>query len=63
MEDLREEYRRAYEAWTAQLEQLHTVLLDGARLGPPQLKGLLNREAKAKEQYDEVRRRLLGLSE
>jgi hypothetical protein len=63
MEDVNEEYRRAYEAWTAQLSDLHAVLLNGKRLEPPKLKALLNREARAKENYDEARRRLLGLGE
>jgi hypothetical protein len=63
MENVNEEYRRAYEAWTTQLSGLHAVLLDGKRLEPPKLKALLNREARAKESYDEARRRLLGLGE
>ena len=63
MDDLRSDYRSAYDAWVAELVRLHSVLLDGERLEPPKLKGLLNREARAKEAYDEARRRLLGLSE
>ena len=63
MEDLRTDYRSAYDAWMAELARLHSILLDGERLEPPKLKGLLNREARAKETYDEARRRLLGLSE
>ena len=62
MDDVKQEYRRAYEDWQAQLLAMHRVLLDGERLEPPKLKGLLNREARAKERYDEARRRLLGLS-
>jgi hypothetical protein len=54
-------YREAWEAWNKQLEQLHRVFLDGERMRPDQLKGLLNREARAKEKYDEARLRLLGL--
>ena len=61
MDDVRSEYWEAYKAWTAQLEQLHSVLLEGQRLEPPKLKGLLNREAHAKERYDAARRRLLGI--
>lgn len=57
----REEYRRAYEAWRTQLETLHRVLLDGERMEPPKLKGLLNREARAKARYDAAREALLGL--
>ncbi|MEO7665858.1 MAG: hypothetical protein ABIU97_02365 [Dehalococcoidia bacterium] len=63
MDDLREEYRQALDAWQAELKRLHPVLLDGTRLEPPKLKGLLNREARAKERYDDARRRLLGISE
>ena len=61
-EDEKEEYRKAYEAWTKHVRDLHGVLLDGQRLEPPKLKGLLNREARAKERYDAARRKLLGLS-
>ena len=57
------EYRQAYKDWTEQLEAVHRLLLDGERLEPPKLKGLLNREARAKERYDMARRRLLGISE
>jgi hypothetical protein len=63
VDDLREEYRQALDAWRAELERLHPVLLDGTRLEPPKLKGLLNREARAKERYDTARKRLLGISE
>jgi hypothetical protein len=31
-------------------------------MDPPRLKGLLNREARAKARYDEARLRLLGLA-
>ncbi len=61
-EDDKEEYRQAYEAWTKHVQDLHGVLLDGQRLEPPKLKGLLNREARAKARYDIARRKLLGLS-
>ena len=63
MADLKQEYIAAYDAWRGQLEDVHRVLLDGQRLEPPKLKGLLNREARAKERYDMARRQLLGLSE
>ena len=56
-----ESYRAALAAWHKQLEGLHAVLLDGESLGPPQLKGLLNREARAKERYDAERFKLLGI--
>ena len=63
MEDVKEEYRSAYAAWTSQLADLHKVLLDGERLDPIKLKGLLNREVRAKERYDLARKRLLGISD
>jgi hypothetical protein len=63
MEDTKREYRDAYEAWQAQVQTLHGVLLDGQRLDPPKLKALLNREARTKERYDAARRALLGLSD
>lgn len=56
-------YREAYEAWRKQLDHLHRVFLDGEPLRPDQMKGLLNREARAKEKYDEARLRLLGLDQ
>jgi len=55
------EYIEAYRAWQAQLLALHRVVLEGQRIDPPRLKGLLNREVRAKEKYEEARRRLLGL--
>jgi hypothetical protein len=55
------EYREAYDAWQEQLETLHRVFLNGERLDPPKLKGLLNREARAKERYDAARLALLGI--
>ena len=63
MEETKTEYREAYEDWKRQLEGIHRVLLEGERLDPPKLKGLLNREARAKERYDAARRRLLGISD
>ncbi len=59
--DRQQEYRRAYQAWQKQLDSLHRVVLDGETLEPPKLKGLLNREARAKERYDAAREALLGL--
>ncbi len=55
------EYRDAWEAWQRQLTRMHEVFLDGEPLGPPQLKGLLNREARAKQRYDAAREALLGI--
>jgi hypothetical protein len=55
------EYRQAYEAWQEQLGALHRYFLEGEALEPPKVKGLLNREARAKERYDAARLALLGL--
>jgi hypothetical protein len=60
--DAKQEYIEAYRTWVNHLEALHEVLLEGRRLEPPKLKGLLNREARSKERYDRARRQLLGLS-
>ena len=60
--DRQQEYQRAYQAWQQQLDSLHRVVLDGEKLEPPKLKGLLNREARAKERYDAAREALLGLN-
>jgi len=54
-------YRAAWDDWQKQLEHVHRVLLDGEPLTPERFKGLLNREARAKDRYDAARLRLLGL--
>lgn len=54
-------YRAAWDDWQKQLEHVHRVLLDDEPLTPERFKGLLNREARAKERYDAARLRLLGL--
>ena len=59
--DPKQAYRDAYEQWQKHLLGVHALLLDGQRLPPEQIKGLLNREARAKERYDAARRRLLGI--
>lgn len=58
---MRQEYLAAYDDWQKQLADLHAVLLEGRRTDPARLKGLLNREARAKERYDAARLRLLGI--
>ena len=63
MEDNKQAYLQAYKTWHEHLMDVHRVLLEGQRLEPPKLKGLLNREARSKDRYDEARRRLLGLSD
>jgi hypothetical protein len=55
--------RAEYEDWQAQLAKVHAFFLEGQRLPPPEIKGMLNRESRAKERYDAARRRLLGLEE
>ena len=60
-EQTRQDYLAAYRGWMEQISGVHKVLLEGERLVPPQLKGLLNREARAKLRYDAARRRLLGI--
>ena len=57
----RRQYLQAYTAWQEQLLALHRVLLEGEPMDPPRLKGLLSRESRAKDRYDEARLRLLGL--
>ncbi|MGD9934512.1 MAG: hypothetical protein AB7T37_12460 [Dehalococcoidia bacterium] len=57
------DYREAWDAWQKQIEHVHRVLLDGESARPDALKGLLNREARAKERYDAARSRLLGIDE
>lgn len=54
-------YREAWQRWQTQLQTLHNVFLAGQPLDPPRLKGLLNREARAKAVYDTARLRLLGI--
>ena len=56
-------YRSAWEAWIKQVEHVHRVFLESEPLGPAQIKGLLNREARAKEAYDAARLGLLGLQD
>ncbi len=61
--DRQTEYREAWDAWQRQLRRLHDVFLDGERMPPPQLKGLLNREARSKQRYDDARSALLGIGQ
>lgn len=61
-EERREAYLKAYDDWQKQLLDLHAVFLDGTKtLIGDQFKGLLNREARAKERYDQARLALLGI--
>lgn len=62
-EERRKAYLSAYEDWQKKLQDLHEVFLDGARTPVgDQFKGLLNREARAKEKYDLARLELLGIA-
>jgi len=54
-------YHEAWEAWRRQIDHVHRMFFEGEALRPDQVKGLLNREARAKEKYDAARRRLLGI--
>jgi hypothetical protein len=61
-DERRAAYLEAYDDWQRKLGELHEVLLDGTRTPVgDQWKGLLNREARAKEKYDAARASLLGL--
>ena len=60
-DDVKEDYRQAWERWQQQIAGVHTLLLDGEPLRPDQIKGLLNREERAHQRYEEARRRLLGV--
>ena len=60
-DEAKQEYREALDRWQEQLERVHALLLDGERIPPDQIKGLLGREARAKERYDAARRELLGV--
>lgn len=55
-------YLAAYDDWQRKLGELHEVFLEGTRTPVgDQFKGLLNREARAKEKYDRARLELLGI--
>jgi hypothetical protein len=60
-EQLTRAYRAAFDAWIAQLERVHAVLLDGEPMDPMHRVALLRRESQLKARYDEARDRLLGI--
>ena len=62
-DERRDAYLASYNDWQKKLADLHAVFLDGTKtpIGD-QFKGLLNREARAKEKYDEARLELLGIA-
>ena len=62
-DERRQAYLAAYDDWQKKLHELHEVFLDGTRTPVgDQFKGLLNREARAKEKYDQARLELLGIA-
>lgn len=63
IDERRAAYREAYRDWQTQLAGLHDALLEGKPLAGDKMKGLLNREARAKERYDRARLELLGIGE
>lgn len=61
-DERRAAYLKAYEDWQKHLRALHEVFLEGTRTPVgDEFKGLLNREARAKERYDRARLELLGI--
>ena len=62
-DERRTAYLAAYDDWHKKLQDLHEVFLDGTKAPVgDQFKGLLNREARAKEKYDQARLELLGIA-
>jgi hypothetical protein len=52
----------AYNDWHRKLQDLHEVFLDGTRTPvSDQFKGLLNRESRAFEKFQQARLELLGI--
>jgi len=60
-EDLHTQYMTAYSAWLEQITAVHNFFFEESALRPDKVKGLLNREANAKDKYDLARLKLLGL--
>ena len=60
-EQSKQAYRVAFDAWMAQLERVHAVLLDDETMDPMHRIALLRRESQLKARYDEARDRLLGI--
>ena len=56
-------YREAYDTWQRHLAALHEFFLEGKRIDPLRLKGVLTREARSKRKYDHARLALLGIEE
>ena len=56
-------YKEAYDAWQHHLAAMHEFFLEHKRIDPLHLKGVLNREARAKRKYDKARLALLGIED
>jgi hypothetical protein len=56
-------YRDAYDTWQRHLSALHEFFLEGKRIDPLRLKGVLTREARSKRRYDRARLALLGIED
>ena len=59
--ELKTEYLEALSYWQLQLQDLHELLLESKKMSPDKIKGLLGREARAKEKYDMLRLKILGI--
>jgi hypothetical protein len=59
--DVASSYQEAWAAWMKQAEHLNRVFLEDEAIEPMQMKGLLNREARAFEKFGDARDRLLGI--
>ncbi len=62
-EDRAAAYKEAYDTWQRHLAALHEFFLEGKRIDPLRLKGVLTREARSKRRYDRARLALLGIED
>jgi hypothetical protein len=61
-DDRSKAYLEVYEDWQRKLGELHEVFIEGTRTPVgDQFKGLLNREARAFEKFQQARLELLGI--
>jgi hypothetical protein len=57
-----ERYLDAFNYWQQMLTNLHAILFDEKEVKDPSvIKGALNREARAKEKYEEQRKEIFGI--
>jgi len=57
-----ESYMDAFNSWQIKLNVLHELLLDDSKIkNPAVIKGALNREIRAKENYEAARIKFLGI--